>query len=174
MLDEMKNKESDHAPGDEAGLDTSSPDNDQTPAMMKGVDEEIEKQADNEGEVAAHVEDKTSKPNESKASLGSHVSFGEVHVHSHRMTLGSNPSATGVPVELAWEENSSEHMKIDEFEEHHQVHRIAAKERRKIAEAHHSRDSITMVEEDSERIKKAIQESRTSDAAAKSRCCAIL
>jgi hypothetical protein len=47
------------------------------------------------------------------------VSFGSVHVHQHRMTLGVNPEVRhGVPVELAWEvEQSCVFDTVDEFEE---------------------------------------------------------
>ena len=49
----------------------------------------------------------------------SHVSFGSVHVHEHRMTLGSNPDVSyGVPVELAWSADASDLFdSIEEFEQ---------------------------------------------------------
>ena len=49
----------------------------------------------------------------------SHVSFGSVHVHEHRMTLGSNPDVCcGVPVELAWSADASDLFdSIEEFEQ---------------------------------------------------------
>jgi hypothetical protein len=48
----------------------------------------------------------------------SHVSFGSVHVHEHRMTLGTNPDVSyGVPVELAWSADTSDMFdSIEEFE----------------------------------------------------------
>jgi hypothetical protein len=48
----------------------------------------------------------------------SHVSFGSVHVHEHRMTLGTNPEVSyGVPVELAWAADASDmYDSIEEFE----------------------------------------------------------
>lgn len=112
------------------------------------------------------------------SSTGSHVSFGPVRVHTHRMTLGTNPSTrTGVPVELAWQyDESLDFSNLDGFEEHvssetqqqnlyrgggssdaRRVHRIAAASRERIAELHHSRDSIVRVEHEV----KEIQKSRT-------------
>jgi hypothetical protein len=56
------------------------------------------------------------------------VSFGSVHVHQHRMTLGANPEVRyGVPVELAWEvERSCVFDTVDEFEE--TVHAVTTDE----------------------------------------------
>jgi hypothetical protein len=58
------------------------------------------------------------------SSGNSGVSFGSVHVHQHRMTLGANPEVRhGVPVELAWEvERSCVFDTVDEFEE--KVHAV--------------------------------------------------
>jgi hypothetical protein len=52
-------------------------------------------------------------------SNNSNVSFGTVHVHEHRMTLGRNPGVGhGVPVELSWDvEGSNVFNTIDEYEE---------------------------------------------------------
>jgi hypothetical protein len=112
---------------------------------------------------------------------GGAVRFGPVHVHHHRMTLGTNPSATdGVPVELAWEHEQSDLYETpDAFEEHvrddaiHRhpyryrsgqdphstVHRIAPASRLHIAEQHHSRNSILAVERDIERNRRQLQNS---------------
>jgi hypothetical protein len=53
-----------------------------------------------------------------KSVSTSHVSFGSVHVHEHRMTLGTNPGVSyGVPVELAWSAETSDMFdSIEEFE----------------------------------------------------------
>lgn len=104
----------------------------------------------------------TTAPFESQETKGSHVSFGSVNVHKHRMTLGVNPSAHGIPVELAWEEHSSELFDdVEKFEDSttHELHRIAAVSRKKIAENHHSRDSITKSQSEVEKIKRSIAKS---------------
>jgi hypothetical protein len=78
------------------------------------------------------------------------------------MTLGVNPSTTnGLPVELAWEEHSSEILDIDNFEENnnHELHRISAVSRQKIAEKHHSRNSITRTEKEVAKIQRSIAKS---------------
>ena len=88
----------------------------------------------------------------------SQVSFGTVNVHKHRMTLGQNPAASGIPVELAWEEWGSETLDVDEFEKARPdkaVHRIAKTSRERIAEEGHSRESILHVQEEMEWIKKS-------------------
>jgi hypothetical protein len=107
---------------------------------------------------------------------GSGVSFGSVHVHEHRMTLGSNPEVRrGVPVELAWDvEESNVFSTIDEYEEKAHAEgrdsgsakRIAAWKREAIAEAHHSRESIVRVETEIQTIQKQRHDSKR-DAAAK-------
>ena len=120
-------------------------------------------------------DDAAGKADGGKPDLKSHVSFGHVEVHKHRMTMGSNPSATGIPVELAWEEESSERIPVDEFQEHHDVHRIATKARRRIAEEHHSRASISIVENEATKIKKSIAKSKTDPVDMKeSACCTVL
>ena len=49
----------------------------------------------------------------SNVSERSTVSFGDkVRVHKHRMTLGDNPSAKGIPITIAWEAEDSEHIDL--------------------------------------------------------------
>jgi hypothetical protein len=109
-------------------------------------------------------------PDPRNSGHGSAVSFGSVHVHEHRMTLGSNPEVRrGVPVELAWDvEESNVYSTVDEFEE--QAHadgresgsakRIAAWKREAIAEAHHSRESIVRVETEIQTIQQQRHDSQ--------------
>ena len=106
---------------------------------------------------------------------GSGVSFGSVHVHEHRMTLGSNPEVRrGVPVELAWEVEQSEVFStVDEFEEKAHAdgrdsgnaRRIAAWKREAIAEAHHSRESIVRVTNEIQAIQQNRHDSQRDSAA---------
>ena len=74
------------------------------------------------------------------------VTFGDVHIHKHRMTMGTNPSVkVGVPVELDWEKTSSELLSVDHYEDtHHQfeLRRLNRLERQDIALVNHSRDSV--------------------------------
>jgi hypothetical protein len=114
-------------------------------------------------------------PDQRSSGQGSGVSFGSVHVHEHRMTLGSNPEVRrGVPVELAWDvEESNVFSTVDEFEE--QAHgegresgsakRIAAWKREAIAEAHHSRESIVRVETEIQTIQQQRHDSQRDKAA---------
>jgi len=94
---------------------------------------------------------KESKTRGSKVAR-SKVSFGNVNVHKHRMTLGTNPSAkNGIPVELAWDVLSCEELAVDEFEERHgekNLRRIDADKRQEIAEVNHSRGSIVRAKEE--------------------------
>ena len=49
----------------------------------------------------------------SNFSETSTVSFGDkVRVHKHRMTLGDNPSANGIPITVAWEVDDSEEIDL--------------------------------------------------------------
>ena len=49
----------------------------------------------------------------SNVSETSTVSFGDkVRVHNHRMTLGDNPSANGIPITIAWEADDSEEIDL--------------------------------------------------------------
>jgi hypothetical protein len=93
------------------------------------------------------------------------VSFGFVNIHKHRMTLSNNPATRiGLPVEISWEEHSSELLNVDEYEStkqsHSSLHRLPASTRRKIAEQHHTRESIRRVEEDIKEAKKSIESSK--------------
>jgi len=102
------------------------------------------------------------RPSIDSTQSETHVSFGEVNVHTHRMTLGTNPSANGIPVELAWYEEESETLTVDKFEkEHpiHEVHKIAKASREKIAQRRHTRQSIKRVENEVEKIKKSREKS---------------
>jgi hypothetical protein len=105
------------------------------------------------------------------------VKFGAVRVHTHRMTLGANPSTTrGVPVELAWEveesmqfENpsdfdaytSSEHGSSDIWHDGdpHGARRITAASREQIASVNHSRESIVKAQQEVMEIKKSRMDS---------------
>jgi hypothetical protein len=81
----------------------------------------------------------------SSSRIISQVSFGSVRVH------GSNPSATGIPVEFVWEVEESEEFDVDDFEKDspdHELHRIATKSREIIAQQHHSQDSIVRFEKE--------------------------
>jgi len=82
------------------------------------------------------------------------------------MTLGSNPFASsGVPVELAWEAESSDEMSIGDYEsdantaERGKPRRLPPNERREIAEEHHSRESIFEVLKEASLIRHAIVKS---------------
>jgi hypothetical protein len=100
-----------------------------------------------------------------RAVEGNHnVSFGSVNIHKHRMTLSNNPATRiGLPVEIAWEEHSSELLNIDEYESSktsNSLHRLPASTRRKIAEQHHTRESILRVEDEIKEAKKSIESSK--------------
>jgi hypothetical protein len=91
------------------------------------------------------------------------VSFGEVHVHRHRLTLGDNPGvSSGIPLQLGWEEESSELVDVEAFEKRHSdrsVTRIAKSRREAIASEHHTRDSIVRVQEEVREIQHSVQDS---------------
>ena len=112
------------------------------------------------------TKDGPQRPSTASSQSDSHISFGEVRVHKHRMTLGDNPSADGIPVEIAWEEEESETLSVDRFEEEHpthEVHRIAKTSREKIAQERHSRQSIKRVEQEVEKIKKSREASERDE-----------
>lgn len=117
--------------------------------------------------------------------LKSKVSFGKVNVHKHRMTLSTNPSAaTGIPVELAWGETSCEELHVDEFEKKYakkNLRKMTSEERLAIVIEHHSRGSITLVEEQVKGARASIYLSKRDDpdnlvivAPAPTSCCTIL
>jgi len=102
----------------------------------------------NEGDTQEETPSSLEPPADSSEPTSvSKVSFGNVNVHKHRMTLSNNPSATyGVPVELAWDEESSELLTVDQYEKDHEkkdLHRMTAGERQQIAAVNHTRESIT-------------------------------
>jgi len=103
--------------------------------------------------------------NAAAASSSSKVSFGNVNVHKHRMTLGTNPStAIGVPVELAWDEESSEFVTVEEFEKRDKsLQRIPHRKRQEIAEVHHSHDSISRRREEVAEAQRSIAASANED-----------
>ena len=107
---------------------------------------------------------------ESSRSVTSDVSFGSVHVHKHRMTLGDNPEATGLPVTIDWEELESEELSVDAYEDKqwiegkdHSVRKIAKSKREKIALQNHTRQSLRKVQEEISEIKLSRQESEKED-----------
>ena len=140
-------------------------------------------EAANQDEAAAAAVEKSADANEETPLLpapeqqrigdgngsgsGSHVSFGSVNVHKHRMTMGTNPfTSIGVPVELAWEEESSETMPVDAFERSHPPpppRRLKVRERQEIAEAHHTRDSIERRQEEVHEAQRSIEASGRDD-----------
>lgn len=88
------------------------------------------------------------------------------------MTLGTNPFASsGVPVELAWEVESSDEMSIDDYESSDEntpepskpPRRLSPDERREIAEEHHSRQSIFAILKEASLIRHAIVQSLEDD-----------
>ena len=57
----------------------------------------------------------------SNVSETSTVTFGDkVRVHKHRMTLGDNPSANGIPITIAWEADDSEEIDLNAHVERQQ------------------------------------------------------
>ena len=99
-------------------------------------------------------------------STDSHVSFGRVSVHQHRMTLGTNPSVTnGIPVELCWEAESSYESELEDYErmERRKPGRLSPQTRREIAEEHHSRESIFATLKEASLIRHAIEKSLEYD-----------
>ena len=112
-----------------------------------------------------------SSPNDDSddaAALVGHskVSFGTVNVHKHRMTLGTNPStAIGVPVELAWDEESSEFVTVEEYEKQHDapLRRIPHRQRQEIAEVHHTRESLSRAREEVAQTQRSIAASASED-----------
>jgi hypothetical protein len=127
------------------------------------------------------------KDHPSQALNEKHVKFGAVRVHTHRMTLGANPSTTrGVPVELAWEvdesmqfENpsdfdaytSSEHGSSEIWHDGdpHGARRITAASREHIASVNHSRESIVKAQQEVMEIKKSRMDSSKDKDEVKSR-----
>ncbi|KAL7575571.1 hypothetical protein ACA910_020145 [Epithemia clementina (nom. ined.)] len=109
----------------------------------------------------------------SALSVGSHnseVKFGNVRIHTHRMTLGDNPEAKGTPVTIDWEVQESEELDIDSYEENQwnsgkdrSVHRIDKRSRDKIALEHHSRESIVKVQNEIMAIKLSREASERED-----------
>jgi hypothetical protein len=115
------------------------------------------------------------------------VKFGAVRVHTHRMTLGANPSTTrGVPVELAWEvdesmqfENPSDFDAYTSSEQGssniwhdgdpHGARRMTAASREQIASVNHSRESIVQTEKEVMEIKKSRMNSTKDKDEVKSR-----
>ena len=109
------------------------------------------------------------------------VSFGRVNVHKHRMTLGNHPFASGIPVELSWDVESSDEMSMEAYEssstsdantdQHHDTssnsqsspHRLTSQIRREIAEEHHSRESIFAVLKEASLLRHAIVKSLEED-----------
>lgn len=114
----------------------------------------------------------------------SKVSFGNVNVHKHRMTLGTNPSAkNGIPVELAWDVLSCEELAVDEFEKRHgekNLQKLDADKRQEIAEVNHSRGSIVRTQEEVKGAQARIFLSKREDpdnpivAPAATSCCTII
>lgn len=91
------------------------------------------------------------------------VSFGDVKVRTHRMTLGTNPSTkVGLPVELSWDKQSSELFTLDKFEEKpkSKAKKIDQQKRQEIAKLHHSRDSIVKRQVELYQTKQSIEKSR--------------
>jgi len=118
-------------------------------------------------------------------AIKSKVSFGIVNVHKHRMTLSTNPFAvTGIPVELAWGETSCEEFRVDDFEKKFakkNLRKMTSEERLAIVEQHHSRGSITLIEEQLKGARASIYLSKRDDpenlviiAPAPTSCCTIL
>ena len=67
--------------------------------------------------ILKHTSNETSSANSFSSGTVKSVSFGQVHIHSHRYTLGDNPSvAGGPPVALAWECSESYIFDLDEYE----------------------------------------------------------
>ena len=110
------------------------------------------------------------------------VSFGRVNVHKHRMTLGNHPFASGIPVELSWDVESSDEMSMEAYEstsstsdantdQHHDTssnsqsspHRLTSQIRREIAEEHHSRESIFAILKEASLLRHSIVKSLEED-----------
>ena len=119
--------------------------------------------------TALSVEDYEYEDHE-KHSKG--VKFGNVHVHSHRLTLGDNPGVSvGVPLTLGWEVEDSEQFDLDTYEEETQVNnrsavrRMTRHKRELIASRNHTRDSIVKHTEQVKDIQKSRMKSETDKAA---------
>lgn len=147
--------------------------------------DEAVKNVDN-GEPSAEPQQDTSTTAAAAEARGK-VSFGDVHIHKHRMTLGVNPSTDyGVPVELAWDQaSSSELFTVDNYEEQQHstsLHRLNRHKRQEIAQVNHSRESILKreleVHEAQQSIERSNREWDQQQAREKLRratsCCAIL
>jgi hypothetical protein len=98
------------------------------------------------------------------ASKKSCVSFGDVRVRTHSVTLGDNPAVTtGLPLALDWDHVDSNSYNLEDFEKRKRrtrVMRIPVEEREaRLREMGHSKDSLDEISQEIEKIKTSRRES---------------
>mmetsp|Transcript_9363 Transcript_9363/g.21107 ORF Transcript_9363/g.21107 Transcript_9363/m.21107 type:complete len:139 (+) Transcript_9363:431-847(+) len=90
------------------------------------------------------------------------------YYYDYHFRQGAHPDATGIPLTLAWDAEDSQEFDLDEFESTHshkgELRKIAKTKRERIAQQHHSRSSITELQQEMRQIRQFREQGKMENA----------